>query len=211
MVDIEELKTAMGDLEEDAVLKVLKEVMSDGGTRAQEAMEACQKGMDIVGSRFESGEYYISDLMFAGELMMESVTLLSPALIHATGESLGKMVICTVEGDLHDIGKNIVKAIMIAAGFEVIDLGIDVPPAAIVEAAKTQGAKVIAMSGVLTIAVNGMKETVDGLKEAGIRDDVHVIIGGASVSESVCETVGADAWSINPQAAVGICRQWAQE
>ena len=211
MADFEELKTAMGDLDEKTVLKILNEVMENEQDNAQLAMDACQAGMDIIGDRFETGEYFISDLIFAGELMTESVDILSPALIHESDESLGKMVICTVSGDKHDIGKNIVKSIMAASGFEVIDLGADAKPEAIAEKVKEEKAEILALSGVLTIAINSMKNTVDALKEHAIRDEVKVIIGGAAVNESVCDIVGADAWAINPQTAVGICRQWVKE
>jgi len=209
MIDFNKLEAAMGDLEEETVLEIIKEVMDNGGTGAQKAMEACQRGMEIVGSLFESGEYFISDLIFAGELMTETVDILSPALTQKTGEGLGKIIICTVEGDLHDIGKNIVKAVLTAAGFEIIDLGINVKPEVITETAIAENIKIIALSGVLTIAVNSMKSTVQAFKDAGIREGVHFIIGGAPVNESVCEIVGADAWAINPQAAIGICRRWA--
>ena len=209
MIDLGKLETAMGDLEEDIVKEILKEVMADGGTDAQKALEACQRGMDIIGSHFENGDYYIGDLIFAGDLMTESIEILSPALIKETGEGLGKILLCTVEGDMHDIGKNIVKAVLTAAGFEIVDLGINVKPELIAETTKAEDIKIIALSGVLTVAVNSMKSTVQAIKDAGLRDSVHVLIGGNPVNQSVCEIVGADAWTINPQTAINICRQWA--
>lgn len=119
----------MGNLEEDTVVEILDSVMADGGTEAAEALEACQKGMDIVGSNFETGEYFIGDLIYAGELMTQAANRLRPALVGGeNAQQSGKMILCTVEGDLHDIGKNIVKAMVEASGMEVMDMGINVPP-----------------------------------------------------------------------------------
>lgn len=210
MYNYEDLKVAMGDLEEDTVLEMLKEVMADGGSKATEAMAACQEGMNIVGDRFASSEYFVGDLIFSGELMTEAMDIIRPALTQSSEEGYGKMILCTVEGDLHDIGKNIVKAMLEAGGFEVVDLGIDTAPAEIVKAAKEQGIKVIGLSGVLTLAIDAMKATVEAFKEAGMRDDVKIIIGGAPVSAPVCELVGADAWAINPADTVNTCRGWAR-
>ena len=209
MYNYEDLKNAMGDLEEESVLEMLNEVMADGGSRAAEAMAACQEGMNIVGQRFADGEYFVGDLIFSGELMTESMDIIRPALTKASGEGYGKMILCTVEGDLHDIGKNIVKAMLEAGGFGVVDLGIDTDPAVIVKTAREQGIRIIGLSGVLTLAVDGMKATIDAFKEAGIREDVKIIIGGAPVSEAVCKLVGADAWAINPADTVNTCRGWA--
>ena len=210
MIDFEKLSTAMGELDEDTVVELLKQVMAEGGADAQQAMDACQKGMDIVGSLFESGEYFVGDLIYAGELMTEAVAILKDALI--TGEEAGtktKMILCTVKDDLHDIGKNIVKAMLEAAGFDVIDLGIDVPAKDIVEAVKENDIKIVALSGVLTLAVDSMKATVEALKAAGLTD-VKVIIGGAPVSETACEITGADEWAHSPQKTVQVCRGWAE-
>ena len=120
------------------------------------------------------------------------------------------MILCTVEGDLHDIGKNIVRAMLEASGFEVIDLGIDVKPSEIVNTAKEQGIKIIGLSGVLTLAIDSMKATVEAFKDAGMRDDVHIVIGGAPVTAEVCKLVGADGWAINPADTIKLCRGWAR-
>ena len=210
MVDFEALAELMGDLEEDSMVEILNEVMADGGSEAQKAMEACQKGMDIVGSRFESGEYFVGDLIYAGELMTQAVSILRDALItEESGESAKtKMILCTVKDDLHDIGKNIVRAMLEAAGFEVIDLGIDVPASRIVEETRKHGVKIVALSGVLTLAIDSMKDTVDAIKAAGM-DDVKIIIGGAPVSEDAMRTTGADEWAHSPQKTVQTCKAWA--
>lgn len=208
MIDFENLAQSMGELDEDAVVEILEAVMADGGTEAPKAMEACQKGMDIVGKLFEEGEYFVGDLIYAGELMTQAVEIMKDAL--ASGDASGpktRMILCTVKNDLHDIGKNIVKAMLEANGFDVIDLGIDVPADKIVETAKEENIKIVALSGVLTLAIDSMKATIEALKEAGV--DCKVIIGGAPVSEAVCAQVGADEWAHSPQKTVQVCKSWA--
>jgi len=209
MLDAEKLKTLMGDLEEDAVLEMLQTVMADGGSEVDAAMAACQQGMSIVGKRFESGEYFVGDLIYSGELMTKAMDIIRPALTaKKSGPAAAKLLLCTVEGDLHDIGKNIVKAIFEAGGFEVVDLGIDVSAEKVVQAARDLGIKIVALSGVLTLAIDAMKKTVDAFSEAGLREEVKVIIGGAPINARVAEIVGSDAWSINPQEGCEICRAW---
>ncbi len=201
----------MGDLDEDTMTEMLNEVMADGGSQAQSAMDACQKGMDIVGQRFESGEYFVGDLIYAGELMTTAVGMLKDALVTGDGGSGSKtkMLLCTVKDDLHDIGKNIVRSMLEAAGFEVIDLGIDVPAEKVVETVKAENIKIVALSGVLTLAIDSMKKTVDALKAAGL-NDVKVIIGGAPVSEEAMKITGADEWAHSPQKTVSVCQEWSK-
>lgn len=201
----------MGDLDEDTMTEMLNEVMADGGSQAQSAMDVCQKGMDIVGQRFESGEYFVGDLIYAGELMTTAVGMLKDALVTGDGSSGSKtkMLLCTVKDDLHDIGKNIVRSMLEAAGFEVIDLGIDVPAEKVVETVKAENLKIVALSGVLTLAIDSMKKTVDALKAAGL-SDVKVIIGGAPVSEEAMKITGADEWAHSPQKTVSVCQEWSK-
>ncbi len=209
MIDFEALAQAMGELDEETVNEMLEAVMAEGGADASKAMEACQKGMDTVGQLFEDGEYFVGDLIYAGELMTGAVGILKDALVSGEGgEVKTKMVLCTVKDDLHDIGKNIVRAMLEANGFDVIDLGIDVPAAKVVETVKETGVKIVALSGVLTLALDSMKDTVDALKEAGLAD-VKVIIGGAPVSESAMVNTGADEWAHSPQKTVQVCKAWA--
>lgn len=210
MVNFEELAQAMGNLEEDEMVEMLNQVMADGGSQAGEAMAACQKGMDIVGNLFEQGEYFVGDLIYAGELMTQAVGILKDALISGDGNDSthAKMILCTVKNDLHDIGKNIVKAMLEANGFEVIDLGIDVAPETIVEKVKEENIKIVALSGVLTLAIDSMKATVEALKAAGL-EDVKVIIGGAPVSENARIASGADEWAHSPQKTIQVCKAWA--
>ena len=195
MIDFNKLAEAMGDLDEDVMVETLEQVMAEGGADAQKAMEACQKGMDTVGSLFEEGEYFVGDLIYAGELMTKAVEILKDALITDGGEDTVKarMILCTVKDDLHDIGKNIVRSMLEAAGFEVLDLGIDVAPEKIVETAKAEGINIIGLSGVLTLAIDSMKDTIDAFKEAGMRDDVKI-----------------DAWASSPQTTIDYCKSWAK-
>lgn len=209
MADFAKLQEAMGDLEEDVVIEIIDEVLADGSD-AQAAVDACSEGMNIVGDRFEAGEYFVSDLIYAGEIMTDAVQKLSPLLAGgaASGAST-KLILATVKDDLHDIGKNIVKAFFEAAGFEVVDLGIDVPAQKIVDTAKEQGIKIIALTGVLTLALDSMKATVDAFTAAGMRDDVKILIGGNPVSAEACESMKADAWAHSPADSVKICKDWA--
>ena len=171
-MDFENLAVAMGELDEDTVKEILESV--DSVDAANAAMEACQKGMDTVGKLFEEGEYFVGDLIYAGELMTDAVEVLKPYLAgNASSGAKTRMILCTVKDDLHDIGKNIVRSMLEAGGFEVLDLGIDVPAAKIVEAAKENGIKIVALSGVLTLAVDSMKATVEAFKAEGM-DDVKI-------------------------------------
>ena len=206
MIDFENLAAAMGELDEDTVKEILEAV--DNGEDAALAMDACQKGMDTVGKLFEEGDYFVGDLIYAGELMTDAVEVLKPYL--ADGNTAGaktKMILCTVKDDLHDIGKNIVRSMLEANGFEVLDLGIDCPAQKVVDTARAEGIRIVALSGVLTLAVNSMKNTVDAIKAAGL--DCKVIIGGAPVSEAACRIVGADEWAHSPQKTVDTCKAWA--
>ena len=207
MIDFENLAAAMGELDEDTVKEILESV--DSADAANSAMEACQKGMDTVGKLFEEGEYFVGDLIYAGELMTDAVEILKPYLAGAeTSGTKTRMILCTVKDDLHDIGKNIVRSMLEANGFEVLDLGIDVPAEKIVQTAKEENIKIVALSGVLTLALDSMKATVSAIKEAGL--DCKVIIGGAPVSADACKNIGADEWAHSPQKTVATCKAWSE-
>ncbi len=208
-MNYEDIKNAMADLEEDDLLDLVQEVL-DSGEGVNEAVAAMQEGMKEVGSRFEEGEYFVGDLIYAGELMGGAMDVLKPALAGEGSTKTGRMILCTVKDDLHDIGKNIVRAMLEAAGFEVLDLGIDTPVEKIIETVKAEDIHIVALSGVLTLALDSMKATVDALTEAGLRDSVKVIIGGAPVSEEACKNVGADEWAYSPQKTVDTCKAWAK-
>lgn len=163
-----------------------------------------------IGEKYERGEFFVADLVMAGEIMKQVSELVRPKLLELgkKREALGKLVIGTVEGDIHDIGKNIVVTMAEAAGFEVVDLGVDVPPSKFVEAVKRHSPNVVGMSGLLTIAIESMKRTVDALKEAGLRDRVKVIIGGGRVDQYAKEYSGADAWTNDASAGIRTMLKW---
>ena len=208
MIDFEALAVAMGELDEDTVKELLEAVSNE--EEANQAMEACQNGMNEVGRLFEEGEYFVGDLIYAGELMTDAVEVLKPFLAAgAAGGAKARMILCTVKDDLHDIGKNIVRSMLEAGGFEVLDLGIDCPAQKIVDTARNEGIRIIALSGVLTLALDSMKVAVEALKAAGL--DCKVIIGGAPVSAEACANIGADAWAHSPRKTVQVCTAWAAE
>lgn len=210
MADLKQLTELLADLDEDGVNDFVDEMIA-GGAKEEDgyaAVAACQEGMGKVGDMFEAGEYFVGDLIFAGEILTGAIEKLKPLLSNGTSESIGKIVIGTVHGDLHDIGKNIFKNMVEIGGFEVVDLGIDVAPEAFVEKVKEIKPEVVGMSGVLTLALDSMKDTVEALKAAGLRDDVKVIIGGNPVTAEACKNIGADAFTTNASEGVRICSGW---
>jgi methanogenic corrinoid protein MtbC1 len=210
MIDTAKLKQTVGELDEDQVNTILDQFLASnpGGDDARKAVEACQQGMEIVGNKFESGEYFVGDLIFAGELLTASIEKLTPLLGTGGTGTKGTIVLGTVEGDIHDIGKNIFKGMAEAAGFKVVDIGIDQSPAAFVNAVKESKAKVVGFSGVLTLSIDSMKRTVEALKGEGLREGLKIIIGGNAVNQEACTHTGADAWSKNAAEAVKTCGSW---
>lgn len=207
MIDFEKLTKALSELDEDTMMEILNEVMADGGSQVTEAITACQKGLDIVGELFETKEYFVSDLIYAGELMTAASDLMRPALA-ASGTTVGEMILCTVKNDLHDIGKNIVRSMLEASGMKVLDLGVDTSAETIIQAAKENDIHIIGLSGVLTLAVDSMQDIILAVRESGL--EAKIIIGGCPVSAEVCERIGADAWAKNPQETVRCCLEWVK-
>jgi methanogenic corrinoid protein MtbC1 len=210
MIDTAKLTQIVGELDEDQVNVLLDQFIASkpGAEDARKVVDACQQGMEIVGSNFEKGDYFVGDLIFAGELLSASIEKLKPFLGSGGAGTKGAIVLGTVEGDIHDIGKNIFKGMAEAAGFTVVDIGIDQPPAAFVKAVKENKPKVVGFSGVLTLSIDSMKRTIEALKEAGLRDGLKITIGGNAVNEEACAYTGADAWSKNAAEAVKICGSW---
>ena len=207
-MDFEKLAAAMGELDEDTVMEMVEEAAKSEET-ANAAMQAMQKGMETVGDLFASGEYFVSDLIYAGEVMTDAMNILKGAIAKQGEAKLGKLILCTVKDDLHDIGKNIVRAVLEAGGFEVLDLGVDVAPETIVETAKKENIKIIALSGILILALDSMKATAEAFEKAGMRDQVKIVVGGATVTETSFASTGADAWAFAPQQTLDICKGWA--
>ena len=202
-----ELSVALRDLKEDEVYRLVEEKLKQG-TSPLEIIEACNQGMEAVGERFSSNEYFISQLIYSAEILKTVMKKLEPILKSTqSADSRGKVVIGTVKGDIHDIGKNIVITLLRGSGFDVMDLGVDVPPEKFVTALKESQAKVLGLSALLTTTYPSMKTAVDTLKEAGIRDQVSVIIGGAPCNEQVKVFSGADYYSKDAVAGVNICKE----
>jgi len=194
--------------EEDAV--AITNDLLDSGTSPSDILNACKDAMDIIGKRFENGEAFIPELMLAGEMMTAITEVLKPRMVEeATGEKLGKIVLGTVQGDIHDIAKDIVGFMLDLNGFEVTDLGVDVPPEKFVDTVKATGARIVGLSGFLTLAFDPMKDTVKALKDAGL--DVKIMIGGGQVDENIRQYTGADAYGGDAMAAVALAKEWAKE
>jgi methanogenic corrinoid protein MtbC1 len=203
----DKLTAAIANLEEPNVLAMVKDRL-DGGQDPASIFKACQEGMVQVGKRYESCEYYISDLMLAGAIFKQVAATLSPMLKPLDSLPRGKVVIGTVKGDIHDIGKDIVVTMLKSANYEVYDLGVDVSPQRFVDVLKETGAPVVGLSALLTTAFDSMKETVSALNAAGLRSLVKVMIGGGPVMEETVNYTGADARGRDAQAAVTLCNQW---
>lgn len=211
MTDLARLAETIGDLDEGNVLDILNDFTGSQDPDVEAAIIACQKGLEIVGDRFEKEEYFLADLIFAGNMIDQAFAILKPMMKSKDDGKLGTLVLCTVEGDLHDLGKNIVKVMIEAAGFKVLDLGTNVSPDVIIATLQESGAKILGLSGVLTLAIDHMKQTVKALENAGLRKDVKVIIGGAPIDAESCKMVGADAWNRTIGESIKICREWATE
>jgi len=203
----DKLTDALANLEENAVLALVKERL-ESNQDPLAILRACQEGMLQVGKRYEACEYFVSDLMLAGEIFKQVADVLSPKLKGVAARPRGKVVIGTVKGDIHDIGKNLVVTLLRAANYEVYDLGVDVPPRRFVEVLKETGAPVVGLSALLTVAFDGMKETLAALDGAGLRRQVKVMIGGGTITQETVAYIGADAMGRDAQAAVTLCNQW---
>ena len=206
---METLVQKLADLDEEGVLAQVTDEM-DNGTDPLQIFDACRKGMVAVGERYETGDYYVSDLMLAAEIFKQVTAILEPAMAGTVAETRGTVVIGTVQGDIHDIGKDLVVGMLRAGGFDVHDLGVDVAPAAFVSKVQETGAQVLALSGLLTIAFDSMKATVAAADGAGLRPAVKIMVGGGPVDETVCRYTGADAWGQSAQAAVSLATQWTE-
>jgi 5-methyltetrahydrofolate--homocysteine methyltransferase len=169
--------------------------------------ETMMPAMDEVGRKFECNEYFVPELLLAARAMKAALELIRPLLAAGGVEPVGRVAIGTVKGDLHDIGKNLVAAMLEGGGYEVIDLGVNVDPAKFVAAVKDKNARIVAMSALLTTTMPAMKTTIDALKQAGVRDRVKVMVGGAPVTEKYAEEIGADGYSQNAAGAVAAARE----
>jgi len=198
----------LADLKEDEVLKLVKERL-EAGEEALAILEDSRRGMEVVGDRFAAGKYFIPELVYSGELLKQITELVKPHLVKS-GEAkrLGKVVIGTVAGDIHDIGLNIVDFMLDVNGFQVFNLGVDVPVAKFVEKMKETSAPVLGLSGFLTLAFDAMRETVEALEAAGIRNKMKIMIGGGQMDDEVMKYAKADAYGKDAMAAVALAKKW---
>jgi len=205
---MESLVHALVEMKEEEALQRAKELI-EIGTEPMQILEACTQAMEAVGERFQNKEYFLPHLMMAGDMLQRISEMVQPFIKEEKpGQGRGKVLIGTVKGDIHDIGKNIVIFLLEASGFQVMDLGIDQPPQRFVEAVREFQPAVVGMSGLLTLAFDSMKETVQAIKEAGLREKVRIMIGGGQVTEKIKEYTGADAYGADAMAGVHLCKQW---
>lgn len=206
MADLQALHQAI--LTGDAVTAktVTESALKEGAAPLALVQDVMMPAMDEVGKKFEANEYFVPELLLAARAMKSSLELIRPLLAAGGIEPAGKIAIGTVKGDLHDIGKNLVAAMLEGGGFEVIDLGVNVDPNKFVRAVKEKGAQIVALSALLTTTMPAMKTTIDALAKAGVREQVKVMVGGAPVTEAYAKEIGADGYSQNAAGAVPLAR-----
>jgi dimethylamine corrinoid protein len=207
----DELYNAVVNLEEDKSYELVKKMVEEKED-PDKIIEILKKAVDIIGEKFSKKEYFLTELVMAGEIFQQSVKILEPLLKSKEKvKSSGTVIIGTVRGDVHDIGKNIFVTLLRAAGYEVYDLGVDIPPEKFLEKVKEENADVVAYSGLLTVALESMKETTELLKSNGLRDKVKIIIGGLPVDEMWMKEAGADAYTDNAFEGVKIVDRWLKQ
>jgi 5-methyltetrahydrofolate--homocysteine methyltransferase len=203
-----DLVKTLADLKEKEALKIVEDRLG-AGEDPLKILEDARRAVEIVGKRFSDGEYFIPDLVYSGEILKAITDRVKPKVTKkAEVTRLGKVVVGTVAGDIHDIGKDIVVFMLDVNGFEVFDLGIDVPAQKFVDKIKETNSKVVGLSGFLTLAFDSMRETVEAIKKAGLRDKVKIMIGGGQIDEQVRSFAGADAYGKDAMAAVTLAKGW---
>ena len=204
----QKLIDAIADMREEEALKLVSE-MVESGSKPIVILEAVREAMDIVGQRYEEGTYFLPELVLAGEMMNQITEMIKSELVKSPPvERRGKVLIGTVEGDIHNIGKDIVSFMLDVNGFEVLDLGVDVTPQKFTEAIRDFQPQVVGLSGFLTLAFEAMKETVEAIQKAGLRDKVKIMIGGGQMDDQVRAHAGADAYGKDAMTAVKLAKDW---
>jgi len=208
---LEELANSIARLDSaEDVRKLLASILSDGASTPSEITEkGIRRGMEMVGQKYESGEYFLSELLYAGSLVAELSEILAPAMKNERLESKGAIVLGTVKGDIHDIGKNIFKMLAEGAGYGVNDLGVDVEPALFVDEVRKSSADIVALSALLTTSLSEMKNTVDTLSTSEVRGRVRVLLGGNAVKKEFGEEIGADGAAHDAVEGLEMCRSWS--
>ncbi len=207
MSDLSKLKEAILNGDSRTAVAVTQEAIAQKTDPQELVSKYMIPAMDEVGKRFETGDCFVPELLISARAMKASLELIRPLLAAKGAKPVGRVVIGTVKGDLHDIGKNLVASMLEGAGFEVIDLGVDVPPEKILGEIKAKKIDVVALSALLTTTMPYMKTVIEELKKAGVRDQVKVIIGGAPVTQRYASEIGADGYSDNANGAVGLARK----
>lgn len=204
------LKESIVNLDFEAVTKAAKEAMESGIDPNEAINSGMVPGMAVVGEKFEKGEYFLSELVVAAEVMKEGLKEITPHIKGDSAKKIGKVVIATVEGDHHDLGKNIVSSLLRVQGFEVIDLGVDVATNKIISAVKEHQPSIVGMSALLTLTMPKMGEVIKTLKSSGLRDKVKVIVGGTAITEEFAASIGADHKAVNALEGVKKCVEWVK-
>jgi len=207
MTDLQALYTAILEGNKNLAEATVKQALDEGVNPEELLQKYMIPAMDEVGRLFEANEYFVPELLISARAMKAALELIRPKLVETGAKPVGKVVIGTVRGDLHDIGKNLVAAMLEGGGFEVIDLGVDVAPEKFIETAKEKGAQIIAMSALLTTTMPGMKTTIEALEQAGLKGKIKTMIGGAPVTQRYADDIGADGFSDNASGAVRVARQ----
>jgi len=204
MADLKALADAVIKGDQSAAVEITKDALENGTPAESVLNEGLIAGMDVVGARFKKNEIYIPEVLIAARAMKMAMEILEPELVKAGVEPVGKFLIATVQGDLHDIGKNLVAMMLKGAGFEVIDLGVDVGPEKFVEQVKAKGVHLVGMSALLTTTMPGMEKTIKALKEAGV--SAKIMIGGAPVTQGYADKIGADGYAADAASAVDMAK-----
>lgn len=206
--DFSRLREAILTGDANTAKEVTEAALKEGANPQTLVMDYMVPAMDEVGNRFECNEYFVPELLIAARAMKTSLELIRPLLSEQGIEPIGRVVIGTVKGDLHDIGKGLVASMLEGGGFEVTDLGVDVPADKFVQAVEEKNADIIALSALLTTTMTAMKGVIEALDAAGVRDKVKVIIGGAPVTQQYCDSITADGYSATASGAVNLARQF---
>ena len=202
MADLQGIAEAVIRGDRDSVGSMTQAAVDEGVSPEQIINEGLIAGMAVVGDKFKKNEFYVPEVLIAARAMHSGMDIIKPLLAESGVQPRGTIAIGTVKGDLHDIGKNLVAMMMEGGGFEVLDLEVDVAPEKFVEAVKNQGAQIVALSALLTTTMPSMKDTIEALKEAGVRDGVKIMIGGAPVTQNYADEIGADGYSPDAASAV---------
>jgi methylmalonyl-CoA mutase cobalamin-binding domain/chain len=205
----DEIKTALVEFEVDSLKEMVRGAL-DKGVRAEEIINVLSEGMDVVGEKYQAGEYFVTSLIIAGETMKEALEVLEPHLSDQGSAKRGKIVVATVAGDIHDIGKNIFTTLMDTAGFDVIDLGVDVSADAIVGAVKGHDPDILGLSALLTTNLEQFPLIVEMLGKEGLRSHVKIIVGGATITEEFARGAGVDAHAKTAVEGVNVCKAWTE-